>query len=303
MPYLLFMRRFRRKGDPFVRFSSPLWLILFWSFTTDRSDGWNYRGKEWGDEINAHFKLRSFLISYFQTWHCVFTAAGAHCQLSLSHLQIEIDLPDREPRARGQTLSDAEELPVRRVVTWSLADCLFILQKTLWCGAEGETLSIMFNSSSSETIAAPTCDPGSVCRGRACVYNVPPQHYLTLSPLWHSCVIMYLRNCISPWLPPNILSDSESNIDTAYSYKWKRSSKLLVWGEDGVVFLWSPWPPESFLCSAGVHTSPPRPTVQKQRQNISECSHLAAVTSFETRVCVVMTSAVPWKEACSDYAR
>lgn len=61
------------------------------------------------------FKLRSFLISYFQTRHCVFTAAGAHCQLSLSHLQIEIDLPDREPPARGQTLSDAEELPERRV--------------------------------------------------------------------------------------------------------------------------------------------------------------------------------------------
>lgn len=61
------------------------------------------------------FKLGSFLISYFQTRHCVFAAAGLHCQLSLSHLQIEIDLPDREPPARGQTLSHAEELPARRV--------------------------------------------------------------------------------------------------------------------------------------------------------------------------------------------
>lgn len=92
-----------------------------------------------------------------------------------------------------------------------------------------------------------------------------------------------------PVASPNILSDSESNIDTAYSYKWKRSSKLLVWAEDGVVFLWSTWPPERFLCSARVHISPPRPTVQKQRQSISECSHHAAVTSFETRVCVVVT--------------
>lgn len=99
------------------------------------------KGWGWGNEINAHFELRSFLISYFQTWHCVFTAAGSHCQLSLSRLQIEIDLSDCEPRARRWTLSDAEELPVRYVVTWSLVDCLFILQKTLWCDAAGETLT------------------------------------------------------------------------------------------------------------------------------------------------------------------
>lgn len=49
--------------------------------------------------------------------HCVFTAAGAHCQLSLSHHQIEIDAPDCVPWARGWTLSDAEELPARHVVT------------------------------------------------------------------------------------------------------------------------------------------------------------------------------------------
>lgn len=70
-----------------------------------------------GDEINAHFKLRSFLISYFQTRHCVFTAAGPYCQVSLSHLQIEIDLPDCELWAKRWTLSDAEELPVCQVVT------------------------------------------------------------------------------------------------------------------------------------------------------------------------------------------
>ena len=98
-------------------------------------------GCEWGNEINAHFELGSFLISYFQTWHCVFTAAGAHCHLSLSRLQIEIDLSDCEPRARRWTLSDAEELPVRCVVTWSFVDCLFILQKTLWCDAGGEMLT------------------------------------------------------------------------------------------------------------------------------------------------------------------
>lgn len=119
-------------------FPSPIVLEFHnWQKWSLKLLGWG-----WGDEINAHFKLRSFLISYFQTWHCVFTAAGAHCQLSLSRLQIEIDLPDHEPRARGWTLSDAEELPVRHFVTWSLVDCLFILQKTLWCDAEGETRAL-----------------------------------------------------------------------------------------------------------------------------------------------------------------
>ena len=92
-------------------------------------------GRGRGNGINAHFELRSFLISYFQTWHCVFTAAGAHCQLSLSRLQIEIDLSDREPRARRWTLSDAEELPVRCVVTWSLVDLFIYSSKgsLMWC--------------------------------------------------------------------------------------------------------------------------------------------------------------------------
>lgn len=150
MQYLLFIQYVSRKGDPFMRLSLVLCWVFFFGFfylcfgvsqlTEVIAEAIGMGG--WGDEINAHFKLRSFLISYFQTWHCVFTAAGAHCQLSLSHLQIEIDLPDREPRARGWTLSDAEELPVRHFVTWSLVDCLFILQKTLWCDAEGEMLAL-----------------------------------------------------------------------------------------------------------------------------------------------------------------
>lgn len=46
-----------------------------------------------------------------------FAAAGPHCQLSISRLQIEIDLPDCEPQAERWTLSDPEEPTMRHVVT------------------------------------------------------------------------------------------------------------------------------------------------------------------------------------------
>lgn len=36
---------------------------------------------------------------------------GSHCQLSLSHLHIEIDLADCEPQAERWTLSDTQEPP------------------------------------------------------------------------------------------------------------------------------------------------------------------------------------------------
>lgn len=121
-----------------------VFLLFYLSFITDFDcDSWNYRDRALR-EINAHFRLRSFLISYFQTWHCIFTAAGVHCLLSLSRFQIEIDLPNHEPWARGRTLSDAKELSVCHIVTWSLVDCLFILQKTLWCDAEGEMLVLCY---------------------------------------------------------------------------------------------------------------------------------------------------------------
>lgn len=55
------------------------------------------------------------LFSDMTPWiHC--WGGGLHCQLSLSQLQIGIDLADCEPQAERWTLSDTEEPPVRRVV-------------------------------------------------------------------------------------------------------------------------------------------------------------------------------------------
>lgn len=114
----------------------------------------------WGGVMESmHFffflKLRSFLTSYFQTRHCVFTAAGPYCQLSLSHLQIEIDLPDRQPPARGRTLSDAGELPVLPRLSPGASRIVYLFFKRLSdVGLKGGgALSIALNSHRRETIA------------------------------------------------------------------------------------------------------------------------------------------------------
>lgn len=160
-------------------------------------DGWGWGGSggaKGGVMESMHiFKLRSFLISYFQTRHCVFTAAGPHCQLSLSRLQIEIDLPDREPPARGRTLSDGEELPVRRVCHLEPRRLFIYSSKdSLMWGWRGDALH-------DAEFWAPGDDrrhqPVMVvwfCGGHASVCRVPPppqqQHYFMLfSPLHSLC--------------------------------------------------------------------------------------------------------------------
>lgn len=147
MQYLLFICK--QEGNLFMNFRLILclWFLPFFFFfcAADRIDNWKWLAWDVVEATKSMhiFELRSFLISYFQTWHCVFTAAGAHCQLSLSHLQIEIDLCDCEPRARRWTLSDTEELPVGSVVTWSSVVCLFILQRTFWSDTAGVDANIM----------------------------------------------------------------------------------------------------------------------------------------------------------------
>lgn len=148
------------------------------------------------------FKLRSFLISYFQTRHCVFTAAGAHCQLSLSHLQIEIDLPDREPPARGRTLSDGEELPVRRVCHLEPRRLFIYSSKdSLMWGWRGRRLALCWILSAGRQSQAPTCDGGfAQSRPRLCL-----QHYFMLrSPPRSLCynVLTELYIPVTPLSPP-----------------------------------------------------------------------------------------------------
>lgn len=112
-------------------------------------------------------------------------------------------------------------------VTWSLADCLFILQKTLWCGAEGgRRLALCWILSAGRQSQASTHDGGfGLLRPHLRLPCATAAAALFLHRIL--CVIMYLRNCISPWLPANILSEPESNIDTAYSYKWKKCLQKL----------------------------------------------------------------------------
>lgn len=139
-----------------------------------------------------HFKLISSPVCYFQTWHCGFAAAGVHCQLSLSHLQIEIDLADCEPQAARWTLSDAEEPPVRRVVTWSIVACLCVPR---WRDAEGAALQ--FNRRRFLIRSTPAGPVSAVCPSSAIRY--PFCYFIPL-----------IMCCATSWLLLNFLPWSES---------------------------------------------------------------------------------------------
>lgn len=124
-----------------------------------------------------------------------FAAAGPHCQLSLSHLQIEIDLPDCEPQAERWTLSDPEQPPVRRVVTWSIVACL--CAPPLARRRRPPALQFNFYRRRFPIRWAPAVPVSAVCPSSVIKY--PFCYFISL-----------IMCCATSWLPLNFLPRSES---------------------------------------------------------------------------------------------
>lgn len=111
--------------------------LFFWSCTGDRTDSWNYwdgtRLRQWNQctfwaQIISHQLFSDMTL-------CIYSCRGALSTLFITFPDWNWSLHGHLIRARRWTLSDAEELPVRCVVTWSLVDLFIYSSKgsLMWC--------------------------------------------------------------------------------------------------------------------------------------------------------------------------